>query len=170
MAILTENIVHYTKLSVNQWQGKQDRYKVNQSLKTTTNDKMLYFTWHFTRELREMRNSVDEDIDWQGFEWAEKEWRNIRNDYGRKVIIWVAKACHAKKYEKGKPQKNIRVPKTVSLLVYIPEAESLIQLLRMEDWQREFEFYDVEHQRYNRVATWRNPLTSVSGGTAPGGW
>ena len=170
MAILTESIVHYTKLSVNQWKGKQERYKVNQSLKTTTTDKMLTFTWHFTRELREMWNSVDEDIDWQGFQWAESQWKEIRKQYGRRVILWVGKACLAKQYQNGIAQKNVRVPRTVSLLVYVPSQDELIQMVRMEDWCREFEFHEVEQKRFNQVATWKNPLTTVSGGTAPGGW
>lgn len=167
---LTESIVHYTKLSVNKWNGRQERYKVNQSLKTTTTDKMLNFTWHFTRQLREMWNAVEEDIDWEGFHWAEEQWRAIRKQYGRKAVLWVGKACHAKQYQNGTAQKNVRVPKTVSLLVYVPSEDVLIQMLRMEDWSREFEFHEVDQKIFNRVATWRNPLTIVKGGTAPGGW
>jgi hypothetical protein len=170
MANLTESTVHYTKLSLANWTGKQDRYRVNQSLRVLTNPKMLQYTWHFTRELREMWNAVEEDIDWEGFSWAETQWKEIRKQYGRKVTLWVAKACHYKKFVPGAVQPNIRVPKTVSILAYIPSEDTLIQLLRMEDWIREFELYDVNDKNFNRIATWKNPATCVKGGTAPGGW
>lgn len=172
MAHLTESIVHYNKLSITKWNGVQERYKVNQSTRFTTNEKMLNFTWHFTRELRELRYSLagHEDQDWEGFKWAEKEWRSIRKDLKQDVVLWVAKACHTKKFQPGKVQPNIRIPKTVSLLVYVPKEQQVIQMLRMEEWQREFEFYSVNHKTYNMISTWKNPLTSVNGSTAPGGW
>ena len=168
--VLTESMVHFSKLSLANWTGKQERYRVNQSIRFTTNSKMLHYTWHFTRELREMWNSVEEDIDWQGFRWAEQEWKNLRSQHGNKITLWVAKACHYKKYQPGLILPNIRVPKTVSLLAYVPKEDRLVQLLRMEDWYREFEFYDVNDKNFNRISTWRNPTTTVKGGTAPGGW
>lgn len=172
MAQLTESMVHYSKLSIAKWNGLQDRYRVNHSIRFTTNTKLLQYTWNFTRELREMRYSLagQEDEHWDGFDWAEKEWRSIRKDLKQDVVLWVAKACHSKKYQPGKIQPNIRVPNTVSLLVYIPKQQTLLQMLRMEDWQKEFEFYEVNHRVYNRVSTWMNPTTSVTGGTAAGGW
>ncbi len=172
MANLNETMVHYSKLSLAGWNYAQERYRVNHSLRFTTNNKMLHYTWHFTRELNEMWNSVKmaDDADWEGFQWAEEQWRAIRAQYGRKVILWVAKACHYKKFTPGQIQPNIRVPKTVSLLVYVPAEDKLLQMVRMEDWIREFEFYDVKHKHYNKISTWMNPDTSVKGGTAPGGW
>lgn len=170
MANLNEEMVHYSKLSLAGWKGLQERYKVNHSIRFTTNPQMLYYTWHFTRELNEMWNSVVEDRDWEGFKWADQQWRALRSEFGHGVILWVAKACQHKKYVQGKIQPNIRIPKTVSILAYVPKENSLVQMVRMEEWQREFEFYEVNHKQYNRISTWMNPTTSVSGGTAPGGW
>lgn len=170
MANLTESMVHYSKLSIANWSDVQERYKVNHSIRFTTNNEMMHYTWHFTRELREMWNSLDEDIDWPGFAWAEQQWRDLRNECGHKVVLWVAKACHRNKFVPGHIQPNIRVPKTVSLLVYVPESRDLLQMVRMDDWFREFEYFDVKHKCYNKSSTWKNPLTSVKGGTAPGGW
>lgn len=172
MATLIEDMVHYSKLSLAGWNGAQERYRINHSLRFTTNSKMLHYTWHFTRELNEMWNSVKEaeDADWQGFLWAEEQWRALRKQFGQDIILWVAKACHHKKFVPGTVQKNIRVPRTVSLLVYVPKENKLIQMVRMDDWQREFEFYEVNHKDYSRISTWMNPTTSVKGGTAPGGW
>ena len=172
MAQLSEGMVHYSKLSIPKWNGLQDRYRVNHSIRFTTNSKLHQYTWHFTRELRELRNSLagNEDEDWEGFKWAENEWRAIRKTAGRDVVLWVAKACHLKKYQQGIIQPNIRVANTVALLIYVPLEERIIAQIRMEDWQREFEFYSVDHKVYNRISTWMNPLTSVKGGTAPGGW
>lgn len=174
MATLTKDQVHYTKFSVNQFNGKKDRYRVNQSLRTTTNSKMLQLSWAFTRDSYELRNSItaeSEDVDWEGFNWAEDYWKELRKEYKRDVILWVAKACHAHtKYTPGEVQKNIRIPRTVSILAYFPKQQLLVQTTKIDDWTIEFEYHDVDHKRYNMIYDWRNPTTSVQGGTAPGGW
>lgn len=172
MATLTEELVHYNKLSIANWQGLQERYRINQSMRCTHVDKMMQFTWHFTRELNEMWNSVEtsDDHDWEGFQWADQQWRTIRSQLKQRVVLWVAKATHGKRYVPGKKQKTVRVPRTVSVLVWIPQEHKLIQMLKMEQWQRDFEFYQVDQPRYNMISTWMNPLTSLQGGVAPGGW
>lgn len=172
MAELTESMVHYSKLSILNWNQLQERYRVNHSIRFTSRDNLLKYTWHFTREFNEMWNSVEhsEDRDWEGFQWAEQQWRELRRRLSRNVVLWVAKASHSKKFVPGQIQPTIRVPKTVSLLVYIPSEQSLIQMVRMEQWQRDFEFFPVTHTRYNMISTWMNPETSVASLTSPGGW
>ena len=172
MANLTKDLVHYTKFSVAEWQGKKDRYKVNQTLRTTTNKNLLHFSWAFTRDSYELWNSLEqaEDKDWQGFKWADEEWKNLRKQLKQDIVLWVAKACHQKKYVPGEIQPNIRVPKTVSLMYYIPKQDVLFQTTKMDDWTIEFQYNDVSHKVFNMSYDWRNPSTSVAGGTAPGGW
>jgi hypothetical protein len=173
MADLNKDKVHYTKFSVNQFKGKQERYRVNQSLRTTTNTQMIGLTWAFTRDSYELWNSINsesEDYGWEGFNWAENYWKELRKEYKRDVILWVAKACHPQKYKKGEVQKNIRIPKTVSILAYFPKQQLLVQTTKIDNWTIEFEYHDVDHKMYNMIYEWRNPATSVTGGTAPGGW
>jgi hypothetical protein len=172
MSNLTQDLVHYTKFSLEKFNGSQSRYKVNQSLRTTTNSKLLKFSWAFTRDSYELWNSVkkSEDCDWEGFNWADTHWRSLRKEYKRDVILWVAKACHSKAFVKGEIQPNIRVPRTVSLLSYFPKQNILFQTTKMDDWTIEFEYHNIDHKIYNMIYDWRNPLTVVSGGTAPGGW
>jgi len=172
MAQLTEDMVHYTKFSLSKWNGKQQRYKMNQSLRVTTNNQMLNYTWAFTRDSYEMWNSLDkhEDRDWSGFVWADQAWKELRKEFKQNVVLWVAKANLRQTYKAGAIQKNIRIPETVSLLSYFPKQDQLICQTRMSAWHKEFEFNATDHRLYNMTYDWRNPTTSVNGGTAPGGW
>lgn len=172
MAALTQDLVHYTKFSLAEWNGKKDRYRVNQSLRTLTNPKLLHYTWAFTRDSYELQNGLadKEDANWDGFIWAEEEWKSLRKQYKQNIVLWVAKACHKKVYAKGMVQPNIRVPQTVSLMYYLPSDNRLFQTTKMDDWTIDFEYYDVNHKMFNMMYDWRNPNTSVQGGTAPGGW
>ena len=171
MGTLNQNTLHYTKFSVYKWRGAHPRYKVNQSIRTTTNDKMLHFTWHFTRELREMWNSVNgaEDEHWYGFKEAERMWRKCRKIYGNDVVLWVAKANHRKQWKRGQVQPNVRVPRTVAVMLWNKTDDTLMQWVWMDDWHQDFEFYTNKGE-YNMKIDYRNPMTTVSGGTAPGGW
>lgn len=172
MAILTQNLVHYTKFSLANWQGKKDRYKVNQTLRTTTNNNLLKFSWAFTRDSYELRNSLagEDDCNWEGFTWAEQEWKDLRKQFKQDIVLWVAKACHQKHYVQGKVQPNIRVPNTVSLMYYLPKQDVLFQTVKMDQWTIEFQYNDTNNKIFNMNYDWRNPATSVQGGTAPGGW
>ena len=171
MGTLNKNTMHYTKFSLYKWKGAQPRYRVNQSIRATTAENMIYLAWNYTRELREMWNSVkgNEDEDWYGFREAEQLWRDCRKEYGKSITLWVAKANHKKKYKPGEIQPNVRVPRTVGVLMWLPQDEELRQVVWMDDWKQEFE-YRSNRGVYNMVTEYRNPLTLVSGGTAPGGW
>lgn len=172
MATLTQDMVHYTKFSLAEWNGKQERYRVNQSLKTISNPKMLQFTWAFTRDSYELQNGLRDqgDENWSGFIWAAEEWKTLRKQYKQDIILWVAKACHKKNFKPGHIQPNVRVPQTVSLMYYIPSQNVLFQTTKMDDWTIDFQYHDVDHKVFNMIYDWRNPTTSVQGGTAPGGW
>lgn len=169
---LTQDIIHYTKLSA-PWKGVQERIVVNHSIRTTTTDKMLYFKWRFTNRRAEMWNSVrgEADESWQGFQTALDIWAALRDQHGHGVKLWVAKATENNKhYVKGEIQHLSRIHESVSVLAYYPESELLSQWIMMEDWEETINYAPVDNKLYPMQWTWQNPKTSVVKEVKRGGW
>lgn len=172
MTRLTEDIIHYTKVSA-PWKGVQERIIVNHSIRSTTSDKMLYFKWRFTNRRIEMWNSVRGEADetWIGFQTALDTWSALRDQHGHGVKLWIAKATENNKhYVKGEIQHLSRIAESVSVLAYYPETNFLKQWIMMEDWEQTIHYAPVDNKLYPMQWTWQNPKTSVVKEVKRGGW
>lgn len=140
MAGLTKDIIHYVKFDIKKWQGPVERIEMKQSMTLTTVTQQQYFTWAFTQQRREWKNSViqpqrAEDADWEGWQLALDLWTKHREDYGNKVKLWIAKPTFTLAYVPGNSkQTKERLPESVAIMAYLPETDRLWVTVIQQGW------------------------------------
>lgn len=168
---LTEELVHYTKLSA-KWEGVQERVRVNQTIITTSSNKAKNYVWRFTNRRAELWNSVKDawDEDWDGWQQALDFWQQVRDAHGYKYKLWIAKPTEVVAFTKGKRPKLDRLGQAVSVLIYNPEKDLLSQWFRVEEWQETINYAPVDNTMFPRQWTWQNPASSTIARVKKGEW
>jgi len=172
MSALKKEMVHYVKFDIKNWTGPEERITIKQSMRVTTVEQQQYFTWSMTRQRREWVNGIrgDEDENWVGWQAALDIWSDLRSEHGQDIVIWIGKPCFTAKYKKGQVSPNIRLPESIGILQFHKKTQELRLTILQQEWVDKFEFVDTNNSMYNKTASWRNPLTTVLGGTKKGAW
>jgi len=160
--MITEQQIHYLKASIRQFK-EAPRIKVNMSIINREGIKKD-LTWRLTQERREIYNSLEaaEDDGWNTYNEYVDNWRHIRKEQGQGVKLWIGKLAHRVKWSKG-AQALERVPFAVGLLMLDRTTQDLWFQFTIDSWTKDFELQTIEGAQYNRVYTWQNPMSSVTG-------
>jgi hypothetical protein len=160
--MITEQQIHYLKASIRQFK-EAPRIKVNMSIINREGTKKD-LTWRLTQERRELFNSLEgaEDEGWPVYDEFVDTWKQLRKQHGQGVKLWIGKLTHRVKWSKG-AQPLDRVPFSVGLLKLDRTTQELQFIFQIDQFCQNFELQTIEGAQYNRVYTWQNPMTSVTG-------
>lgn len=164
--MITENLIHYAKCSIRQWNGNATRFKINMDVVGVNAQHIQKFTWLMTAERREVFNGLKncEDEQWAGYQDAVDVWKGYRKEYGNSVKLYIGKLHTRKAYIKGQSQLRERVPNAVCLALWHKEDEYMKHIIQWEDFSTDRWFHEHPDKVYNLVWDWRNPGTSKSSG------
>ena len=172
MTALNKEMIHYVKFDIKQWLGPKERLKVNQSMALTTVQRQQYFSWAFTQQRREWKNSVQgaDDEFWEGWNLAIEFWDRKREEFGRDVKLWIGKPTYKKYWIAGQKQNLERLSESVAVLSYLPDLDQISMMVIQQEWVDEFTFIDSSNEMYNKTWSWQNPNTSIVRSVRKGDW
>jgi hypothetical protein len=160
--MITQQQIHYFKSGIRQFK-EAPRVKVNMDI-VNREGKLNKFTWRMTQERREIYNSLEsaDDEGWPVYDEYVDTWKQIRQQYGQGVKLWIGKLSHRTRWSRG-AQPLERVPFAVSLLALNRETQELKHTFTIDGWSETYEFSSILGADYNNVYTWQNPLSTVEG-------